>query len=240
MGSRAQRSLFGGALVSAGLVATQVAAQSFNISRATGGGYVIEYASGTFDFDNSFAYGPFAVQSNVNSDGISVGAYASASSTTIRASAFINDQTGFGGRAFGASSYTYFTVSHDVTAVARWDWTQGGSYGSAYVTDLTAGQLLLDTSGLTSGSQLISLVSGHEYVVFCGAAVLGGTQQSFCEVSVPGCYADFTGDEVLDLFDFLGYVNAFNAGDGAADCDGDEVLDLFDFLCFVNAFNAGC
>jgi hypothetical protein len=54
------------------------------------------------------------------------------------------------------------------------------------------------------------------------------------------CYADFTGDGVLDLFDFLGYVNAFNAGEGGADCDGNGVLDLFDFLCFVNAFNAGC
>ncbi len=55
-----------------------------------------------------------------------------------------------------------------------------------------------------------------------------------------GCYPDFTGDGVLDLFDFLAYVNAFNAGDAAADCDHNGALDLFDFLCFVNAFNAGC
>ncbi len=54
------------------------------------------------------------------------------------------------------------------------------------------------------------------------------------------CYADFNGDGVLDLFDFLGFVNEFNAGSDAADCDGDGDLSLFDFLCFVNAFNAGC
>ena len=54
------------------------------------------------------------------------------------------------------------------------------------------------------------------------------------------CYADWTGDGVLDLFDFLGYVNSFNAGEDAADCTGDAALDLFDFLCFVNAFNEGC
>ncbi len=54
------------------------------------------------------------------------------------------------------------------------------------------------------------------------------------------CYADFTADGVLDLFDFLAYVNAFNAGEDGADCDGDDELTLFDFLCFVNAFNAGC
>jgi hypothetical protein len=55
-----------------------------------------------------------------------------------------------------------------------------------------------------------------------------------------GCYADFTGDGTLDLFDFLGYVNLFNAGEPAADCDGDGDFTLFDFLCFTNAFNAGC
>jgi hypothetical protein len=54
------------------------------------------------------------------------------------------------------------------------------------------------------------------------------------------CYADFTGDGLLDLFDFLAFLNAFNAGDPIAECDGDDSLDLFDFLCFVNRFNAGC
>jgi hypothetical protein len=55
-----------------------------------------------------------------------------------------------------------------------------------------------------------------------------------------GCYADFTGDGVLDLFDFLEFVNQFNAGDANADCDGQGGLDLFDFLCYTNEFNAGC
>jgi len=54
------------------------------------------------------------------------------------------------------------------------------------------------------------------------------------------CYADFDGNGALDLFDFLAFVNAFNAGSADADCDGNQGLDLFDFLCFVNAFNAGC
>jgi hypothetical protein len=55
------------------------------------------------------------------------------------------------------------------------------------------------------------------------------------------CYADFDGSEELDLFDFLAFVNAFNAGEESkADCDQNQSLDLFDFLCFVNAFNEGC
>jgi probable HAF family extracellular repeat protein len=54
------------------------------------------------------------------------------------------------------------------------------------------------------------------------------------------CFADFDGSGTLDLFDFLGYVNAFNQGDPRADCNTDGTLDLFDFLCFVNAFNQAC
>jgi trimeric autotransporter adhesin len=71
----------------------------------------------------------------------------------------------------------------------------------------------------------------------------GGADQGLVMVySTTGCpcYADFTGDDVLDLFDFLEYVNAFNANQPAADCDASGGLDLFDFLCFANAFNAGC
>jgi hypothetical protein len=54
------------------------------------------------------------------------------------------------------------------------------------------------------------------------------------------CYADLDGSGVLDLFDFLAFTNAFNAGEAAGDCNGDGAFDLFDFLCFTNAFNAGC
>lgn len=54
------------------------------------------------------------------------------------------------------------------------------------------------------------------------------------------CYGDFDGDGALSLFDFLAYVNTFNAGGPGADCDLSGALDLFDFLCFVNAFNSGC
>jgi hypothetical protein len=60
------------------------------------------------------------------------------------------------------------------------------------------------------------------------------------EVGGGDCYADFTGDNVLDLFDFLAFVNSFNAGEDKANCDNEGGLDLFDFLCFTNEFNAGC
>jgi hypothetical protein len=59
----------------------------------------------------------------------------------------------------------------------------------------------------------------------------------------PDCYPDCDGDGVLSLFDFLCFVNAFNASSSYADCDTSGCapsLDLFDFLCYTNAFNAGC
>jgi hypothetical protein len=54
------------------------------------------------------------------------------------------------------------------------------------------------------------------------------------------CYADFNGDGVLDLFDFLEFVNAFNAEQDRADCEPGGALDLFDFLCWVSDFDHGC
>ena len=54
------------------------------------------------------------------------------------------------------------------------------------------------------------------------------------------CLADFDGDGVLTVFDFLAFQNAFDAGEDRADCDRDGELTIFDFLCFQNAFLAGC
>ena len=55
-----------------------------------------------------------------------------------------------------------------------------------------------------------------------------------------GCYADFDGDGMLTIFDFLAFQNAFQDADPIADCDGSGLLDIFDFLCFQNGFDAGC
>ncbi|MEQ9095042.1 MAG: immunoglobulin domain-containing protein [Phycisphaerales bacterium] len=54
------------------------------------------------------------------------------------------------------------------------------------------------------------------------------------------CRADFDGDGELTIFDFLGFSNAFDAGDLRADFDGDGSLTIFDFLAFSNEFDAGC
>jgi hypothetical protein len=68
----------------------------------------------------------------------------------------------------------------------------------------------------------------------------GITGFTLAEKLTAACAPDLDGNGTLDLFDFLTFVNLFNADDPEADCDGNGALDLFDFLCFVNAFNAGC
>ncbi len=83
--------------------------------------------------------------------------------------------------------------------------------------------------------------SGGPALAQNGTLVICGVGQDIRAYRSPNaCYADFNQDGVLDLFDFLAFVNAFNAADPAADCDVDAELTLFDFLCFVNAFNQGC
>lgn len=48
--------------------------------------------------------------------------------------------------------------------------------------------------------------------------------------------ADWNGDCVYDIFDFLAFQNDFAAGNPRADYNGDMVLDIFDFLDFANDF----
>ena len=59
-------------------------------------------------------------------------------------------------------------------------------------------------------------------------------------ITIVPCRADFNGDGVADLFDFLAFFNAFDAGDSMADFDFDGELTVFDFLAFQDRFADGC
>lgn len=52
--------------------------------------------------------------------------------------------------------------------------------------------------------------------------------------------ADVNGDESVDFFDYLDFVDDFAAGRIEADFNGDGVLDFFDYLDFVAVFSSGC
>ena len=56
----------------------------------------------------------------------------------------------------------------------------------------------------------------------------------------PACPADFNGDGVIDLFDYLDFISYFSANDLRADVNSDQVVDLFDYLDFLAMLDAGC
>ncbi|MFI4915808.1 MAG: GC-type dockerin domain-anchored protein [Phycisphaerales bacterium JB060] len=58
-----------------------------------------------------------------------------------------------------------------------------------------------------------------------------------CEQSCP---ADLDADGSLTIFDFLTFLDLFDAGDPIADFDGDGELTVFDFMAYQTTFDAGC
>lgn len=58
--------------------------------------------------------------------------------------------------------------------------------------------------------------------------------------SRPVCIADFDGDGVLSVFDFIAFQTAFDSGDLRADIDRDGLLTIFDFVFFQARFITGC
>lgn len=54
------------------------------------------------------------------------------------------------------------------------------------------------------------------------------------------CTADVNDDGLVDLFDYLDFVQVFASGSAQADFNSDSIVDFFDYLDFVEAFNAGC
>jgi len=55
-----------------------------------------------------------------------------------------------------------------------------------------------------------------------------------------GCVADFNGDQSVDFFDVLSFLESFASGSPQADLNMDQTLDFFDLLMFLDAFSNGC
>jgi hypothetical protein len=60
-----------------------------------------------------------------------------------------------------------------------------------------------------------------------------------CELAPP-CPPDFNGDDFLDFFDVIGFVEAFERGDPEADYNHDGSPDFMDYVDFMTAWEAGC
>ncbi len=141
------------------------------------------------------------------------------------------------------SGWSRFDVSNvDGLTTPGWAPTAGADgFVDAFDRDYIAAQIAAVSDGEANWSDI------NEAVLFDLSADVTGdlivNQDDLDAIDAilgADCPADFDGNGVLDLFDFLAFSNAFDAGDPAADFDGNGVLDLFDFLAFSNAFDAGC
>lgn len=108
--------------------------------------------------------------------------------------------------------------------------------------------LRVDASPIADVQQAVALQQGEYEVVAYSRVIVAvsgdgvsrsGTADFNITVTV-SCYVDFDGSGSLDVFDFLAYQTAFDAGEAIADLDGDGTLTIFDFLAFSNAFEDGC
>jgi hypothetical protein len=58
--------------------------------------------------------------------------------------------------------------------------------------------------------------------------------------AVPACPADLNGDGILNVRDFLAFLQLFSTGDPLADFNGDGSVNVVDFGAYLNAFGQGC
>ena len=90
--------------------------------------------------------------------------------------------------------------------------------------------------------QVVLLAGGyfHEYLSESpNLSVLGACQPIACYANCD----ESTVAPILNVSDFLCFMNGFAAGDPRANCDQSVVAPIFtvnDFVCFLNRFGAGC
>lgn len=106
-------------------------------------------------------------------------------------------------------------------------------------TSTAAPVLLGHTLALQTGQYELSVDASVENNFSGFVGRVHGESGAFLEF-VLRCLADVDDSGVIDVFDVLAYLNAFQAGDPLADVDGDGEFTVFDFLTFGTAFASGC
>lgn len=113
-------------------------------------------------------------------------------------------------------------------------------------TDVIQPDNVLGTSGgfsFGAGTLEISGVEFDSLVLFNNGPGVFGTVRMGIDNVIIGeapCAADFNGDGMLDILDFVALQAAFQAGDASADINGDGDLNILDFVAFQALFAAGC
>ncbi|MEK6702557.1 MAG: hypothetical protein AABZ53_09855 [Planctomycetota bacterium] len=100
-----------------------------------------------------------------------------------------------------------------------------------YVRTLTVAGSVLDLNGRT----VYYKVQGLGGIDLQSVVLNGGKL-----IKIASCPADFNGDDLVNLFDYLEFVDAFQLGLPSADFDQDGAVDFFDYDAFVVALETPC
>jgi len=76
--------------------------------------------------------------------------------------------------------------------------------------------------------------------IVTGVTVSSASGFDYLGVAPPACPADLNLDGQTSLDDLFAFLNAFDAGDFAADIEAVPGVDLNDFFVFLNSFDQGC
>ncbi len=117
----------------------------------------------------------------------------------------------------------------------------GGVFDLSWST-IDSGGVMYSTGGVYSVGGTI----GQPDAGTLGGAAYGCGGGFWHADGAPSCYANCdqsTTAPVLNVNDFICFINKFAASDPYANCDGSTTppaLNVLDFACFLNAFAAGC
>jgi hypothetical protein len=133
----------------------------------------------------------------------------------------------------GAGTYAgYGPIMGGLVGSGSFNLADFGAVDSAIAGNVSvaAGQVAL------TGSQAFS----NEGEISGVTTSIDGTATLSAVGEAPACPGDFNGDGLVNTVDVLAFLNAWAAGDSAADCNGDGSINTVDVLCFLNAWAAGC
>jgi len=119
--------------------------------------------------------------------------------------------------------------------------------GCAYIYDRFNGTRdltsVMEEFGVDFGDMEITGASGisADGRVICGMADYpGGSQGWVAYLPLLRCPADFNKDDQLDVFDVIGFLNAFVNRDPETDLLNDGLFNFFDVLTFLDRYSMGC
>jgi hypothetical protein len=174
MTSNTRNSLFGGALLAAGLTTAASAQFSFSDSYIRLGAYAYGVSGPSYAYH--YGAGNWSIAASEP--------YALATSDGTSTMIDLRTTTDPGGGAFSYAFWSFFTVGSTVTGTASWDWTNGSTIGYAFIENLTDGVNLLNVNA-GAGSQPILLESGKEYFFRGWSRSFEAGGQGYTNLTIP-------------------------------------------------------